>query len=147
MPHRHRGLSLPLMIQPQKPERACPPFYCFISILLQCIRRPLCLAGRFWCGWPWKIIFKKKRLGQTQMHVDKHGEDKEIRLCPRDRRELRFPEINAHVWNHIRGISRKHKRFLTKTDFNPFEWGLDHCGRMLVQQKQTCSHKNKRQME
>lgn len=37
-----------------KPERACPPFYGFIIILLLCIRRPLCVAGRFWCGSLWK---------------------------------------------------------------------------------------------
>lgn len=47
MAHRHRGLSLPLMIQPQKPEQARPPLYCFISILLQCIRSLLRLAVGF----------------------------------------------------------------------------------------------------
>lgn len=54
MPPGHRGLSLLLMIQPQKPKRARPLFYGFISILPLCIRRLLGVVGRFWCGLPWK---------------------------------------------------------------------------------------------
>lgn len=94
---RHRGFSFLLMTHPgnkKKSYAACPLLYCFISILLLCIRRLHCLVGRFWCGSLWKTIFKKKkRTGQKQMHINKQGGGRRDRLCPCDLRSACTSEI------------------------------------------------------
>lgn len=77
------------------------------------------------------------------MRVNKHGEDKELRLCPHDKQGLWFHEINVHVWNPIHGISRKDNRW-TKTESSvPLKGDLIIMDECFYNKKQMYSYKNK----